>query len=81
MLLIMLMLITLLSVTFYCRVIRETKGTSHQLNYDESGARKRDVDKPSQKVEIVRAKLSSSKTEPGKKGKDSSRVPPRQEED
>ena len=43
---------------FIARVIRETKGTSHQLNYEESGARERDVGDSSQKVEIVRAKLS-----------------------
>ena len=45
---------------FIARVIRETKGTSHQLSYDESGARERDVGDSSQRqrVEIVRAKLS-----------------------
>ena len=48
-----------LLLTFYCRVIRETKGTSHQLNYDESGARERDVGDSSPKVEIVRVKLSN----------------------
>ena len=45
---------------FIARVIRETKGTSHQRSYDESGARERDVADSSQRqrVEIVRAKLS-----------------------
>ena len=59
-------------VTFCCRVICETKGTSHQLNQDESGAREQDVDETSHKVEIVHVKFSfKTKTELDKKDKDS----------
>ena len=54
---------------FCYRVVRKTKDTSHQLNYDESGAREQDVDESRHKVEIVQVKLSS-KTEQGKKDKD-----------